>query len=333
MGKSATWMGRLLAAAALLAASGAADAAAVNPTKLVIFGDSFIDAGNIAIATGGVIPDPALGYWRGRFSEGPTWADYLGFASLGYAAGPSLAGGTNFAFGGARGAGDDLRPEGAIPGLPTQGAMFVSTLGPGNPFDPDALYIINFGNNDVNAIQSGDTEGMTIPEYQAAYVNNMVGAVQALAGAGAHHILLAGVPNPLETEGQVLQAMLDAALDAAEPALPGGTTLYRFDYFNFFLSLLADPTQYGLPADLDFTTPCLVAKVPGPGIDCTGYLSFDGTHVTRAVQQAIAVQMARQVGLAVVPEPASWALMISGFGLVGLAVRRRKAATAVRLVH
>jgi hypothetical protein len=35
-----------------------------------------------------------------------------------------------------------------------------------------------------------------------------------------------------------------------------------------------------------------------------------------------------QLNTAVVPEPASWALMIVGFGLVGVSVRRRKAAIA-----
>ena len=34
------------------------------------------------------------------------------------------------------------------------------------------------------------------------------------------------------------------------------------------------------------------------------------------------------VPLAAVPEPASWALMIAGFGLVGAAMRRRAAAAA-----
>lgn len=313
----------LLAAAMLTA--GAAQAA---PTKFVIFGDSFIDTGNIAIATGGAIPDASLGYWHGRFADGPNWADYLGYANLGHTTAPSLAGGTNFAFGGARAAVDDVRPEGTIPGLQTQAGMFVSTLGPSNPFDVDALYIINFGNNDVNAIQSGDTEGLTVAQYQQAYVANMVGAVQTLAAAGAHNILLAGVPNPLEPEGVLLQSMLDAQLNLIEPFLPASTNLYRFDYFAFFYALLADPTQFGLPANLDFNTPCLVGETPGPGIDCTGYLSFDGIHVTSAVQKAIAIQIARQTGLNTVPEPATWAMMIAGFGLVGSAIRRRRAVAA-----
>ena len=311
----------LLAAATLISA-GAAQAA---PTKFVIFGDSFVDSGNIAIATGGATPNAALGYWYGRFSDGPTWADYLGYANVGYAAGPSLAGGTNFAFGGARAAVDDVRDEGVIPGLQTQAGMFVSTLGPSNPFDPDAFYIINFGNNDVNAIQSGDTEGLTVAQYQQAYVANMVGAVQTLASAGAHNILLAGVPNPLEAEGVLLQSLLDAQLDLIEPLLPATTNLYRFDYFAFFGALLVDPTQFGLPADLDFTTPCLAAQTPGPGIDCTGYLLFDGIHVTSAVQRVIAVEIARQTGLNAVPEPASWAMLIAGFGLIGTTLRRRRA--------
>lgn len=32
---------------------------------------------------------------------------------------------------------------------------------------------------------------------------------------------------------------------------------------------------------------------------------------------------------AAVPEPATWALMISGFGLAGMALRRRRAATVL----
>ena len=310
---------------AMLAAMGiAAPAAALSPSTFYVFGDSFTDAGNIAAATGNTIPDPSLGYWYGRFADGPTWVDRLSYAQFGTPTRASLTGGNNFSFGGARAAQDDIISAGppvvAIPGLTTQRGLYFSQVG---FVDPNALYIVNFGNNAVNAIQGtdADREGLTVAQYQAAYVGNMVGAVTQLSAFGAQNILILGVPNPTEVEGLVLQSLLDNALDAVEPGL--SANLYRYSYFSFFNRLQADPTQFGLPATLDFGTPCLVAKLPGPGIDCTGYLSFDGIHVTSRVQQAIARDIAGFVGLADVPEPASWMMMIAGFGLVGAAARRR----------
>lgn len=311
-------------AGAFAAASVAVPAAGLTPTTFYVFGDSFTDAGNIAAATGNTIPNPALGYWQGRFADGPTWVDRLSYAQFGTPTRASLTGGNNFSFGGARGAQDDIQSLGppvvAIPGLATQGGMYFSQVG---FVDPNALYIINFGNNDVNAIQGtdADREGLTVAQYQAAYVGNMVGAVAQLSAFGARNILILGVPNPTEVEGLVLQSLLDNALDAVEPALTAD--LYRYSYFSFFNRLQADPTQFGLPSTLDFTTPCLAAQVPGPGIDCTGYLSFDGIHVTSKVQQAIARDIAGFVGLADVPEPASWAMLVAGFGLIGAVARRR----------
>jgi len=311
------------AAVAFFAATAPLSAASIMPSQFVIYGDSFIDAGNIAAATGNTIPDPALGYWYGRFSDGPTWADYLSYASLGKATKASLTGGTNFAFGAARGAQDDiisLDPFVAIPGLATQialsGVPFVPAV------DPNAFFIINFGNNDVNAINGtdADREGLTVAQYQAAYVANMVGAVLLLDSKGAGNILVAGVPNPLDPQGQFLQSLLDAQLDLIEPTL--NATLFRFDYFNFFFRLQADPTAFGLPSTLNFTDSCLATV--GPGQDCSNFLSFDGIHVTRGVQQAISIEISRLTGLAAVPEPATWGMMIAGFGLVGAALRRQR---------
>ena len=315
----------MVATAALVALG--SPAAALTPSTFYIFGDSFTDAGNIAAATGNTIPDPALGYWAGRFADGPNWADRLSYAQYGFATRASLKGGNNFSFGGARAAQDDIIDPGppavAIPGLASQLGLYSAQVG---VIDPNALYIINFGNNDVNALQGSDAdrEGLTVPQYQAAYVGNMVGAVSTLSALGAQNILILGVPNPLELEGQILQGLLDAQLDAIEPTL--AATLYRYSYFSFFTRLQSDPTQFNLPADLDFTTPCLAAVTPGPGIDCNGFLSFDGIHVTTKVQRALARDIALQVGLATVPEPRSWAMLIAGFGLVGAAMRRRAQA-------
>jgi phospholipase/lecithinase/hemolysin len=320
----------VLASMAVAALASAVPATALTPSKFYVFGDSFTDAGNIAAATGNTIPDPASGAWYGRFSDGPTWVDRLSYAQFGTPTVASLNGGGNFSFGGARAAQDDIINPGppvvAIPGLNSQLGLYASQVG---FVDPTALYILNFGNNDVNAIQGSDAdrEGLTVPLYQAAFVKNFVDAVVGLSALGASNILILGVPNPSEAEGLALQGLLDEKLDDVEPFL--AANLYRYSYFSFFTRLAADPTQFGLPANLDFTTPCIVGEGPSPNIDCTGYLLFDGIHVTSGVQQALARDIATFTGLNDVPEPSSWAMLIAGFGLVGAVMRRQRRALAL----
>lgn len=325
-------MKRILLAAAALAA---APASALTPTQYIVFGDSFLDAGNVEAAVGPIFTNPALGYWEGRFSDGPTWIDHLSYAQFGQPTRASLLGGTNFAVGGARGSGDDAQPLGVIPGLPSQLGLFGQYLvQTGQAFDPDALYVINFGNNDVNYIQALANPANPIfnpgliPGVQAAYVSNMVGAVVTLKTLGAKNILLAGVPNPTEVEGQQLQALLTTGLNAIRPTL-GSTNLLEFDYFAYFTGLAANPAAFGLRPDINLVTPCLAAVAPSPNIDCSGYLSFDGTHVTAQVQGSISVFAARQFGLAAIPEPATWAMMVAGFAAAGAAMRRRAPVNAL----
>jgi phospholipase/lecithinase/hemolysin len=323
--------------------SSAATAATFVPSQFVIFGDSFVDAGSVNRFTGGALAPASQGFWKGRWSDGPTWVDHLGYANFGkttraFNAGvgpgqlppPFQLGATNFAIGGARASGDDVQPGGTIPGLPTQLAFYQGYLAlTGQSVDPNALYIINFGNNDVNFIQSLAGNPMAQAFVADAYVTNMTNAALALVGSGARNILIAGVPNPLEPEGQFLQSLLNSSLAAQQPLFSlVGANVQQFDYFAFFTALQADPTQFGLPATLDFTTPCLLAEVPGPDVDCRNYLSFDGIHVTAGVQRAISIQVANQLGIAAVPEAATWAMMIAGFGLVGSALRRRRAVPA-----
>ena len=123
---------RLLAC--MLVASGlcgAAPAGALPFTQLFVFGDSLSDSGNVALALGpGVrtptpIPDnsfiPTAPYASSdRFSNGPVWAERLGLPAL-----PSLAGGTDFAFGGARTGPTGLTP----PSLRDQVTTFLTVTG------------------------------------------------------------------------------------------------------------------------------------------------------------------------------------------------------------
>ena len=191
------------------------------------------------------------------------------------------------------------------------------------------MYVINFGNNDVSAILSGDTDGLSTAQYFAAYVGNIVGAVQYLSGHGATKILVAGVPNPDQAVGVALQAQLDLALDNL--TLAPTTELYRFDFFSFFNGLRNDPTAYGLPATIDVNLdhPCIPGQLAfGFPPDCSQFFSFDGIHPTAPVHTALFVQVADLLGIASVPEPAVWLQLIVGFGLVGTVARRRKPVVA-----
>src|ERR1700756_1299738 len=110
-------------AAALIGYSIVAPAAASSFDAIYVFGDSYSDVGNISIATGGAIPGPL--YYNGRFSNGPIWVDHLA-GTYGLTLTPSLAGGTDYAFGGAEVTA--AVPEGSlsIPSVPEQVALYLS---------------------------------------------------------------------------------------------------------------------------------------------------------------------------------------------------------------
>ena len=136
---------------------------------------------------------------------------------------------------------------------------------------------------------------------------------------GAQKILVTGIPVNT-ARGYAMEAALQTMLDGLEPTL--GATLYRFSYLDLWADIQADPTRFGLPSNLDISTPCrAVRPVVNGAIDCTGYFSFDGTHPTAAIHKVIAGRVEQ---ILAVPEPATWAMLITGFGLVGTALRRRE---------
>lgn len=293
----------------------AVPAAALN---IYVFGDSLVDAGNVFVATGGVQPSPAQGYVAGRFTNGFNYVDYLSRRLGSGNTAPSLLGGNNFAWGGARAIGPDFGGF-AVPGLPQQlGSYFAAT---GGVADSRGLYVINFGGNDLFGIGSGDIGGLTPTDAVNLLIGNTVSAVQSLSAAGAGKILVTGIPVG-GAQGVAIEGLLQSSLDAIEPGLDA--RLYRFSYLDFYTRFQNDPTAYGFPAVVNYGSNCRADQpVMGGQIDCTGYFSFDGTHFTAGVQRAIAWDMGDILG---VPEPSSWAMLIAGFGLVGAAMRRRAAA-------
>src|SRR5689334_22397744 len=93
------WRGILAVLAAYLVVAGAEERVdAGEISQIVAFGDSLSDVGNTYLAIG----YPPAPYYNGHYSNGPIWLEYLA-QRLGIAAPtPSLAGGTDNAWGGAQ---------------------------------------------------------------------------------------------------------------------------------------------------------------------------------------------------------------------------------------
>ncbi len=307
-----------LATAATIAAT---PALAQRPSQLVIFGDSLTDAGNINASVGSDFFNPvAAGYFPGRFTNGPDFTDIINDHLFGSLTTPSLLGGSNYSYGSARVVNDGD----AVPDLALQlGFHFTAT---GGVADPDALYIINLGGNDVFGLQSGSIGGFAdAAAYTTALLNTVQGSLLALSAAGASRILVTGIPNTTAT-GFAVEGQLQARLNSIEPLL-GSTELLRFSYQNFFIALASNPRSFGV-APFTQTGNCIGNRpVIAGSIDCTGYFSFDGIHPTAQVHRALSREVAAAAGIAV-PEPASWAMLIAGFWLVGAMQRRRRAAIA-----
>jgi outer membrane lipase/esterase len=306
---------RSLAIAAALALPSLASAASFS--TYYVFGDSLVDAGNVRIATGGATPNAALGYFQGRFTNGYDYTDLLSIATFGTPTVASLAGGNNFAWGGARVV---ANTSDSIPDLALQLGAYAARAG--GIGDPNALYVLNMGGNDIFALSSGDIGVLTPTQYATAIVTQYTNSVRYLNTLGAKNILITGIPVVSGT-GIAVEAELQSALTALTPSLTPGTALYRYSYQSFFNRVLTDPASLGLPP-LNTTTPCLVAQTPGPNIDCTGYFYFDNVHPTAAVHAAAARDINRQFNLVPVPEASTWAMMIVGFGFVGASLRRKR---------
>ena len=115
MPRVSKWLGMAAACTALFAPLPAAARLSILE-NLFVFGDSVLDGGNGGLRTtsesGGTISFPPPPYADGRFSNGPTSVEYLWklfnpsdpFYSISNPLAPfrpSLAGGTNYAIGGA----------------------------------------------------------------------------------------------------------------------------------------------------------------------------------------------------------------------------------------
>jgi len=276
---------------------------------IFIFGDSLSDPGNAYALTGETSkapydPIPSAAYAMGghHFSNGKTWAERLARNLNANNGGkpafedPGRYG--NYAFGGAR-----ARDAGTSPTSSTQVALF---LGDHGSAPPDALYVLQFGGNDIrDALFDPLNAGAIVIAAVAAEIGN----IQQLYTAGARNFAVAYAPNigrapAVVAAGPVAVSAAEGlaqfhndvleygyaplglpGLNQLESSLPD-VTIHRIDFFGFINDVTDDPAAFGIS---DPFFPCLMFGVKSEAkCDNPDERAFwDGIHPTAVIHAAL----------------------------------------------
>lgn len=303
-----------------------ASASALPYSNLVIFGDSLADSGNNAILLGATQslplagPDaPVLPYSSNTYSNGAVWTQHLA-GSLGLSAAPSLAGGSNYAFGGAR---SGSATAGQAPGMIDQLGMYLADSK--GQASANTLYVLEGGGNDARDILGAAMLGLDPTALILGYASNVASIVSQLHAAGAEEFLLWNVPNiglsPLVAQlggsaaASYFVALMNQALDSALAMLDAEITdgIHLYDAYAGLNGIVANPKASG------FTNVTDICALDAACVnDPSGYVFWDGLHPTTAAHAVMAQQ-----ALGELPEPGSLLLVLLG-GLGLAAIRRRR---------
>ncbi|MCK6386938.1 MAG: SGNH/GDSL hydrolase family protein [Zoogloea sp.] len=337
---------RRLALAAGLALPAVASAGySASYSQIYVLGDSLSDVGNIEaayapiVAANGGVPLPILGltapgtpsaYAPNRASNGPIWIDAFAGA-FGFSSVASLAGGTNYAFGGARTDNQLYNP--VIPDFLGLLQQRDALLAARPALDPDALYVVWGGANNLQDILTGRPRADGTPQSVGQTVADLADIIDSLAAAGASHFLVPNAPNiglvpRLRERGPLAVAygtQLTAALNGGLAALidsrrQAGLDILGFDAAGFLDEVVANPASYGLA---NVTERCYTGddlNFNGSGGVCTdpaSYLFWDGIHPTTTGHALLAQAMLQHI-----PEPATASLLLGALAAAACNSRR-----------
>ncbi|MBV8836025.1 MAG: autotransporter domain-containing protein, partial [Alphaproteobacteria bacterium] len=161
-------------------------------------------------------------------------ASYFGLSALP----ANQAGGTNFATGGAR---DSLPSGGGSAAVPTATQVANYLALSGGRANPNALYLIGSGGNDLIAIS-----GLSLAQQNAAATaaaNSLVAAIQSLSAAGARFIIL---PDQMfgPPAQQSVRLLYDSTLWSGLAA--SGVSFIPADVNAVFRAIQQNPAAFGV---------------------------------------------------------------------------------------
>ncbi len=323
--------------AAALALASAPALAEDTFSRTVFFGDSLTDAGYFRPLLVQQNPQAAI---LGRFTTNPglVWAEWLALA-YGTDARPNGNGqtGDNYAAGGAMVATDRVGPPfGLTPSLATQAGNYLSANG--GRADPDALYSVWGGPNDLFAVAANPGQAQQII---GAAVTAQVGIVGALQAAGARYVLVPNIPDlgltpSSRAQGPGAVAQSTALSSAYNEALfatlaANGLSVIPVDTFSFLREVAADPGVFGLS---NVTGTACMPQVTAQSLTCNPtslvspdapqtYLFADGVHPSSAGHRALA-----DLALSMIEGPRQMAVLAHSAAATG---RNRAARVGAQL--
>ncbi len=280
--------------------------------RIVVFGDSLSDPGNAFALFGEtntppydllspiLIPDRPYAKGGQHFSNGATWVEQLARPlGLGGNTMPAFQGAgveaTNYAVGGARAYDDGINVN-----LPFQVNTFLNVYGGTAP--SDALYVVEFGGNDIRDALTAYASGADGSAVIANAVNAIGTNMGILYAAGARKFFVWNAPDLSVTPavrrldvlspgaGQLASALtiaFNTGVDAVVGSMEGlpGIEIVRLDIYQILNDLMNNHAEFGLSVvDAACVTP------DAPPFDCRTpdkFLFWDGIHPTATVHAII----------------------------------------------
>lgn len=283
------------AALALVVLCGCASAPArTEITRVVAFGDSNVDTGNLFRLTNQTIPAPPR--WQGRESNGPLMVEYLAAALHARLESHAVSGATS-------GVGNIVamaQPQFAarFEGLKTSGLLA--------QVDRFIQYGGAFRNNDLVVVWAGSNDLYRVPAQNTAMLAQRIGevsanleqAIERLHAAGARRMMIVNrTPRDvLGASNDIAGVELNAAIAALVQRMQSlhGRDIQLFDAYAAVREMVQNPARNGftearawcisLPACADekFDTGLTLAET---------FINWDGAHKTTKVHRLIAQQM------------------------------------------